>query len=197
MIVGLTGGIGSGKTTVASLFEDFGIPIYIADVRAKHLMNNSEEIKKKIQNFLGANAYTNNGLNTVYVAKKVFSDKNLLAKLNNIVHPEVDKDFKEWYAAQESPYVIKEAAILFENGGYKKCGYIVLVTAPLEDRVERVIKRDKVSSAEVLKRINNQWPDVRKRSLSDAVINNTTLSQLEPQVKRIHTHLLVKLEQGW
>ena len=131
------------------------------------------------------------------MAKKVFSDKNLLAKLNNIVHPEVDKDFKEWYAAQESPYVIKEAAILFENGGYKKCDYIVLVTAPLEDRVERVIKRDKVSSTEVLKRINNQWPDVRKRSLSDAVINNITLSQLEPQVKRIHTHLLVKLEQGW
>ena len=197
MIVGLTGGIGSGKTTAAGFFKKLGIPIYIADDRAKFLMNNSEDIKREIQNLLGADAYTSEGLNRPYVAKKVFSDKNLLAKLNNIVHPEVDKDFKEWYEAQASPYVIKEAAILFENGGYKKCDYIVVVTAPLEDRVERVIKRDKVSSAEVLKRINNQWPDVRKISLSDAVINNTALSQLEPQVKRIHNHLIVRLERRW
>lgn len=194
MIVGLTGGIGSGKTTIAAIFKKLGIPVYIADNRAKYLMNSSDQIKAKIKELLGVDAYTNEGLNRAYVATKVFDDKNLLSKLNQIVHPEVDKDFKEWYKKQTAFYVIKEAAILFENGGYKKCDYIILVTAPLEERINRVVKRDKVSSLEVLKRINNQWTDMCKISLSDAVIENVTFSQLEPQVNKIH-HNLIKDEK--
>jgi len=157
MIVGLTGGIGSGKTTAAGFFKDLGIPIYIADNRAKWLMNNLESLKVSIKDLLGEEAYTQDGLDRKYVANKVFSNKDLLKDLNKQVHPEVDKDFKAWYQEQKAPYVIKEAAILFENNGYKKCDYLLVVVAPLTSRVQRVMKRDNSTEDEVFARIKNQW----------------------------------------
>lgn len=197
MIVGLTGGIGSGKTTAAGFFKDLGIPIYLSDDRAKWLMSNSQELKERIKKLLGSSAYTDQGLNRAYIAGKVFADKSLLTALNGIVHPAVALDFKQWYQEQQSPYVIKEAAILFENGGYKNCDYMIVVTAPLEIRVKRVRKRDHLTSDEILKRIKNQWTDARKISLADAVIENSTLSSLQSQVERIHKHLIVRAARGW
>lgn len=197
MIVGLTGGIGSGKTTAAGFFKSLGIPIYIADERAKFLMNTSNTLKERIQELLGDEAYNNGILNRSYVAQKVFSDEGLLFGLNAIVHPAVDNDFQEWYNVQDAPYVIKEAAILFENGGYLKCDYMIVVTAPLDIRVQRVTERDNSTADEVYDRIRNQWSDARKISLSDAVIENITLSGLESRVTRIHNHLIVKASRGW
>lgn len=197
MIVGLTGGIGSGKTTAAGFFKDLGIPIYIADNRAKWLMNNLESLKVSIKDLLGEEAYTQDGLDRKYVANKVFSNKDLLKDLNKQVHPEVDKDFKAWYQEQKAPYVIKEAAILFENNGYKKCDYLLVVVAPLTTRVQRVMKRDNSTEDEVFARIKNQWTDARKISLSDAVLENITLASLEERVLRIHNHLIVRISRGW
>lgn len=197
MIVGLTGGIGSGKTTVAGLFSNLGIPIYIADDRAKFLMTNSKELKSQIVRLLGDEAYDQNDLNRKYIADKVFNDKRLLNDLNQIVHPIVNTDFENWYQRQESLYVIKEAAILFENGAYKQCDFMVLVTAPVDLRVKRVRKRDNSTEEEVLDRINNQWGDARKISLSDAVIENINLADLEEQVVRIHHHINIRISRGW
>lgn len=197
MIVGLTGGIGSGKTTAAGYFKDLGIPIYIADERAKALMNTSNTIQQRIIQLLGNEAYTTDGLNRVYVAQKVFSNKTLLEGLNAIVHPEVDKDFRTWYTAQKVPYVIKEAAILFENGGYQKCDYVIVVTAPIETRVQRVMKRDKLTSDQIYDRIKNQWSDAKKISMADAAIENITLANLEESVHRLHTHLITRVSRGW
>ncbi len=197
MVVGLTGGIGSGKSTAASFFQELGIPIYIADDQAKWLMNNLEPLKKQVQYLLGEEAYTVNGLNRKYVANKVFSNKGLLQELNKLVHPEVDRHFKSWHQAQKSPYVIKEAAILFENGGYQKCDYMIVVVAPLPTRIQRVMKRDKISEDEVLARIKNQWTDARKISFADAVIENGTLDNLKKRVLRLHDHLTVKISRGW
>ncbi len=197
MIVGLTGGIGSGKTTAAGYFKKLGIPVYIADERAKLLMNTSKKIIVSIQELLGDEAYTNEGLNKKYVAEQVFTDKNLLASLNAIVHPAVDQDFQNWYKTQKAPYSIKEAAILFENGGYKKCDFMIVVTAPLDLRVQRVSKRDNLTKEEVLQRVKNQWTDAKKISLSDAIIENNSLSSLESSVARIHNHLTVRASRDW
>lgn len=197
MIVGLTGGIGSGKTTVARLFKNLGIPIYIADESAKELLASSEELRTKITQLLGNNAYNDKGLNSTYIAEKVFNDKDLLSDLNQIVHPAVQTNFLKWYKTQDAPYVIKEAAILFENGAYKKCDYMILVTAPLQVRINRVRKRDNTTEEAVLDRIKNQWGDAQKMSLSDAVIENNTLSALEESVLRIHNHLMIRISRAW
>ena len=197
MIVGLTGGIGSGKTTIAGMFKNLGIPIYIADERAKSLMVNSKELKAQIQELLGEEAYNNKDLNRAHIAEKVFKNKNLLNDLNAIVHPAVRDDFKTWYKMQDAPYVIKEAAILFENGSYKECDYMILVTAPLLSRIKRVRKRDNITEAAVMDRINNQWGDARKISLADAVIENVNLTDVEARVLRVHIHLKTRVLRGW
>lgn len=197
MIVGLTGGIGSGKTTAAGYFKDLNIPVYIADERAKALMNSVSSLKKDILALLGSDAYHDGKLNRAFIGQQVFTNKNLLAGLNALVHPEVDKDFTSWYTAQKAPYVIKEAAILFENGGYQKCDYMIVVTAPVELRVQRVSKRDKLTSEEIYNRINNQWSDAKKSSLADAVIENITLASLKESVHRIHKHLVVRVSRAW
>ncbi len=197
MVVGLTGGIGSGKTTIAGLFSNLGVPVYIADDRAKFLMTNSKELKSQIVRLLGDEAYHQNDLNRKYIADRVFNDKSLLSELNKIVHPVVNTDFENWHKGQQSTYVIKEAAILFENGSYKNCDFIVLVTAPMDLRVKRVRKRDHSTEEEVLDRINNQWRDARKISLADAVIENIHLADLEEQVLRIHHHINIRILRDW
>lgn len=197
MIVGLTGGIGSGKTTVAHFFEELGIPIYISDTEAKRLMSVSPEIRRDIIELLGPDSYTSDGLNRKYIADKVFKDKQLLDKLNTIVHPRVATNFANWYKQQDSPYVIKEAAILFENGGYKECDFMILVTAPIQDRIARVKKRDQSSEEEILNRMASQWDDAKKTALSDIAVENIILEETKRKVLRIHNHLQLRITRNW
>ncbi|MCK5402372.1 MAG: dephospho-CoA kinase [Flavobacteriaceae bacterium] len=190
MIVGLTGGVGSGKTTVAKMFNKIGIPIYIADLEAKKLMNSSKVIKRKLTQLFGEKAYKEGKLNKPFLANKIFNDKDLLVKMNAIVHPKVRSHFNKWIEKQDTPYVIKEAAILFENGGYKECDYIITVTASIEDRMQRVILRDNTTIEKVKAIMDNQWSDAEKVKLSHFVIDNNNLYQTENQVKNIHQQLL-------
>jgi len=188
--VGLTGGIGSGKTTVARMFKNLGVPIYIADDEAKKLMH-SIKIKKYIIALFGAKAYQENKLNRTYIASKVFKDKRLLDELNQIVHPEVANHFKNWLKKQKAPYVIKEAAILFENGSYKQCDKTILVISNKQKRIERVVKRDHSTTKKVLDVIENQWPDEKKITLADFVLeNNSDLDTLNTKVCAIHEDLI-------
>jgi dephospho-CoA kinase len=192
-IIGLTGGIGSGKTTVAKLFMELGVPVYNSDLHAKELMENSAEIRKAIIDLLGKDSYAEGRLNKKYIANKVFSNKELLQKLNAIVHPAVRKDFMEWVEKKKSPYVIQEAAILFENNSYKNFDKIILVKAPKLVRIDRIRERDQSAKDEVLARMKNQWEDSQKIPLSDFIIENIDLDKTKFQVGEIH-HQLTNLE---
>ncbi|GLB49725.1 dephospho-CoA kinase [Neptunitalea lumnitzerae] len=192
MIVGITGGIGSGKTTVAKMFKDLGVPVYISDIEAKKLMDTSASIKHKLADLFGAEAVNNNIINRAFIAKKVFNNKELLNQLNAIVHPEVKKHFEQWYNQQTTPFVIKESAILFETGEYKKTDVIITVTAPLEVKINRVIERDNTTKEAVLERMKNQWTDEQKIPLSHYIIENTNLTSTLQQVKELHQLLYKK-----
>jgi dephospho-CoA kinase len=194
-LVGLTGGIGSGKTTIANFFKELGVPIYIADTEAKALMNRSKVIKRKLIALFGDNAYQNGKLNRDFLSKQIFNNKDLLQKMNAIVHPKVASHFNRWVKKQEAPYVISEAAILFENGSYKKYDYIITVTAPEEVRLKRVMSRDNSSKEKVKSVMNNQWKDEEKIKLSDYVIQNINLEEAKAQVLQIHQNLLQKLQK--
>lgn len=189
-IIGLTGGIGSGKTTVARMFSELGVPIYIADQRARELTNTSEKIIDGITELFGDRAYTEGELDRVYVADQVFKNREQLDALNAIIHPEVGRDFTEWCSRQESPYVIKEAAILFESGSYKGCDLVILVIADLENRIERIIKRDGSDRDQILARMSNQWSDDKKSELANIIIENNELESTRKQVEQIHVQLL-------
>ncbi|MBT8263424.1 MAG: dephospho-CoA kinase [Bacteroidia bacterium] len=188
-IIGLTGGIGSGKTTVAMMFSELGIPVYIADVEAKALTNRSKVIRRKLIELLGPEAYSNAAVNSSFVAEKIFNDPELLQQVNKIIHPKVAAHFKRWLKKQDSPYVIKEAAILFENGGYKQCDKSILVTAPLGLRMKRLLARDKSSKREIEARMANQWSDSKKKKLADIIIENIDLEDTQKQVNEIHKEL--------
>ena len=188
--IGLTGGIGSGKTTVAQMFKDLGIPVYIADIEARKLTNSSKVIKRKLIELFGTSCYQDGVLDRKYVASKVFSDSELLDKLNSIIHPKVAAHFKKWQNKQQGPYCIKEAAILFENDSYKQCDLTILVVSPEQERIRRVIARDQISEKEVLARIKNQWSDEKKRKFADIVIENIDLISNENQVLDIHSSLV-------
>ncbi|MBQ0734070.1 dephospho-CoA kinase [Aquimarina celericrescens] len=188
-VVGLTGGIGSGKSTIANMFSHLGVAVYIADEEAKKLMNTDPLVREQIIELLGDNSYVNGELNRMYVAEIVFSDKKKLEGLNAIVHPAVAKHFDLWKNKQVGDYVIKEAAILFENGGYKQCDHTILVLAPLETRIQRVLKRDEITRKQVLSRANNQWDDSKKIPLADFIIHNIDLKEAENQVGKIHAQI--------
>ncbi len=190
--VGITGGIGSGKTTVCKIFEIFGIPIYYADVRAKKLMIEDEELVQNVKELLGNNAYNSDkSLNRKFVAQKVFNDSALLKSLNSLVHPKVWEDADFWYQEQDSqtPYVLNEAALLFETGSYKRFDKVILVTAPVEVRIERVMKRDTATRKEVESRMNKQLKDNIKIPLSEFEIKNDNQLSLISQVFKIHQQL--------
>lgn len=189
-IVGLTGGIGSGKTTVANFFKGLNVPVYIADDEAKKLMNVSKILKRKIKKLFGDEAYINDELNRPFIASKIFNDKSLLDKMNAIVHPKVGKHFLKWLEKQEHPYVIKEAAILFENEGYKDCDYIITVIADKQVRIKRILERDNTSTQKINAIMQNQWNDEDRVELSDFVIVNNTLKNTKEQVFEIHKKLL-------
>jgi dephospho-CoA kinase len=184
-IIGLTGGIGSGKTTIANYFESFGIPVYIADDEARKIMQSSEIIVA-IKTVFGDEVFENELLNREKLAKIVFNETGKLEKLNKIVHPAVKKHFDQWLLQHKKvPYVIYEAAILFESGGYKNCDLIITVTAPVESRIQRVVERDKTTRELVLKRINAQWTDEQRISKSDFIIENTAIETAKLEVVKI------------
>ncbi|MCB0442427.1 MAG: dephospho-CoA kinase [Flavobacterium sp.] len=188
-IIGLTGGIGSGKTTVAKMFMEKGVPVYIADDKAKKVME-SQMIIEQIKNAFGGEIISNKCVDRVKLAQIVFNKPDKLEMLNKIIHPAVQKNFKEWLKLNETaPFVMKEAAILFETGGYKQCDKIITVVAPKIIRLERVIRRDKVDKLSVQQRMNNQWTDEKKIELSDFVIENIDLEQTKIQVENIFKKL--------
>lgn len=194
-IVGLTGGIGSGKTTIAKWFSEVGIPVYNSDNEAKRLMNESDEIREELIQLFGKDAYLNNELNRKFISSKVFENKDLLEQLNQIVHPTVFKDFKIWIQNQNAPFVVKEAAILFESGSYHDCDYIVSVIADEEIRIQRVMNRDGISREQVLSRIKNQWTDELRIVNSDFIIrNNEGLNKLKEEFQEVYNKLLKKTE---
>lgn len=193
MVIGLTGGIGSGKTTVARFFETLGISIYIADDQAKRLMVEDLTLKKAIIGVLGPEAYVNDRLNKTFIAAQIFNNAEKRTQINHLVHPAVAKDFTQWHKKQPSPYVIKEAAILFENGSYHMNDFNLIVVAPIAERIRRVIARDKTSEAAVRKRMDAQWDDTKKIALADAHIVNEHLEITEKMVFQIHQHLLNRI----
>ena len=197
IIVGLTGGIGSGKTTVASFFNELGVPVYVADVEAKKLMNTDDVLKKQITFLLGDNSYVDGVLNRGFIADRVFSDPKLLSRLNSVVHPVVKTHFASWASAQQAPYVIKEVAILFENGGHLDCDYTILITAPKNTRLKRVMKRDQATEKDVIMRMKAQWTDNRKTVLADVTVENVYLDSSKKAVSRIHTHIMSRIDKGW
>lgn len=183
IIVGLTGGIGSGKTTVAKLFEKHGVPIYIADERARMIMEQPEVIKAVQQIFTTSVINEHGLLNRAKIKQLVFDNKALLDQLNHIVHPRVKKDFEDWLEKhRECSFVIKESAILFESGLEKSCDLVILVVAPESVRIERVMARDGVSKEQVLKIINNQMKDEEKIGRSQYIIENNNKKTIESDI---------------
>lgn len=189
--VGITGGIGSGKTTVCKIFEALGIPVYYADDRAKSLMQTVPELITAIKNLFGSEAYDPDGsLNRQYIASIAFNDPDKLQKLNRLVHPVVLKDGLSWHFSQSNvPYTIKEAALLIESGSYRQLDKLIVVTAPVEIRIRRVMVRDKVSENAVLERIHHQMPEEEKTKLADFVIVNDGTRSIVRQVWQIHRKL--------
>jgi len=188
--VGITGGIGSGKTTVCLLFAALGIPIYDADAAAKRLMTDDKTLRTQIIALFGDNAYAENTLNRPWIAEQVFGNKSLLEQLNALVHPAVARDTKAWAALQNAPYVLKEAALLIESGSYKELDKLIVVSAPEALRIERVMLRNQLSREEVVSRIQNQLPEAEKIKKADYVIINDGEHPLLPQVLAINEELL-------
>lgn len=194
MVIGLTGGIGSGKTTVANIFASYkNVVVYFADAEAKKLMNTSKEIKQKLIAVFGENTFLEGKLNRQFIADIVFKDKEKLQVLNSIVHPLVKKHFKEFVEANSHKhYIIYENAILFESNSYTNCDKIITVFAPLDLRIQRVVKRDNTTKEKVLNRINNQWKEDKKLLLSNYIIENISLEIAKNQVHKIHNILTEK-----
>ena len=188
--VGITGGMGSGKTTVTRVFEVLGIPTYYADEAAKRLMNEDASIKEQVMALFGKQTYLNGQLDRKYLASLVFNDEENLARLNAIVHPATLRDAEEWMQRQNTPYAIKEAALIFESGAHKQLDHVIGVSAPLPLRILRAMKRDKLSREEVKARMEKQLDEAIKMRLCDFVVINDEQELVIPQVIKIHETLL-------
>jgi dephospho-CoA kinase len=188
--IGLTAGLGSGKTTVANIFEVLGIPVYYADAASKRLMNDNEKVKTDVQNAFGKNVYSDGKLNRKYLSEIVFNDKKKLELLNLIVHPATLLDADEWMKKQTSKYAIKEAALIFESGSHQNLDYVIGVKAPLHLRLQRAMKRDDISREEAMARINKQIDEEIKMRLCDFIIINDEQQMVIPQVLALHQKLL-------
>jgi len=190
MKIGITGGIGSGKSYVARIFGALGVPCYDADREAKRLMNSDLHIREALAEAFGPQVYGSDGLlDRTYLSSQVFRDCGKLDLLNSIVHPAVIRHAEDWAAAQSHPYSLKEAALLFESGSYRLLDRVILVSAPVEERIRRVMRRDSTSRAEVLRRIEKQMPEEQKAKLADFVIVNDGETPLLPQVLKINGQL--------
>jgi dephospho-CoA kinase len=186
--IGITGGLGSGKTTVCKIFESLGIPVYYADDRAKVLMTENKKLVDEIKKLIGDKSYFEDGsLNRQYIASVVFKNKNKLEQLNSLVHPAVAKDGILWQQSQSVvPYTLKEAALLIESGSFQALDYLITVWAPKETRIQRVIKRDNITRHEVEARIDKQIPEFEKLRLAQFVIINDGKKSLVQQVQKLH-----------
>lgn len=195
--VGITGGIGTGKSTVCRIFETFGVPVYDADYWAKWLIVNDEELKRQIVDLFGAEAYLSDGAyNRAWVASQVFSDKNKLAALNALVHPAVARHGEQWRREQINvgcPYTLREAALMIESGSYRGLDCLIVVTAPEDLRIERVMRRDGTDEKSVRARIAGQMPEDEKLKFADFVILNDEKHALIPQVWEIHQKIVQKI----
>lgn len=186
--IGITGGIGSGKTTICKVFETLGIPVFYADTVAKQIMVSDEILVKGVKAAFGEESYSNDVLNNKHIAGIVFNNATELAKLNELVHPAVFRAFDNWVKQipASTPYILKEAALLFESESYKMCDLNVLVIAPEETRLQRVMQRDGVMAAQVKARMDKQMSDEEKAKLSDYIINNNETESLIIQVTHLH-----------
>jgi dephospho-CoA kinase len=191
--IGLTGGIGSGKTTVAQIFEVLAIPVYYADQAAKELMNHDPDLKKEITSAFGKEVYKEGMLDRAFLGEIVFTDSEKLARLNSIVHPATLKDASSWMQNQKTPYAIKEAALIFEAGLENFFDFIIGVSAPQNLRLERVMNRDPISSENILQRMEHQMDESEKIKRCDFIIVNDGNQPLIPQVLNIHQILLSKI----
>lgn len=190
LTIGITGGIGSGKSTVCRIFKLLGVPVFEADIVAKQLLNSNTEIQVKLIHLFGEGIYIpNNGIDRKKLADIIFNDDIQLAKVNAAVHPVIREEFKKWVNLQKTKYVIHEAAILFESGFYKMMDFTILVSAPEPQRIERVIKRDGTSEKLVKNRISKQWGDEQKRELASLEIINDNRNLIIPQIINIDNQL--------
>jgi dephospho-CoA kinase len=194
LLVGVTGGIGSGKTTVCEIFKRLGIPVFNADEEGRMLLENDEKVKKRIINLLG-NVAVKSKLNRKKIASLVFRNKEKLSQLNSIIHPRVRDNFRKWASRQQAPLIIEEAAILFESGAYRHLHKIINISAPVYLRKERVMKRDKIDENDFLRRLANQWNEKQRAQHSDYVIVNDEKKMVMPQVLHIHKQLLKEIPQ--
>ena len=188
--IGLTGGIGSGKSIVAQMFAVLGIPVYFADEVSKRLMVENEELKSAITSHFGNGAYTDGILNRPYLANLVFNDGEKLSLLNSLVHPATIADAAAWMQKQAAPYIIKEAALIFESGSNKDLDYVIGVDAPKELRINRAVARDNVSTTQVEARMNKQMDEDEKLGLCDYIIVNNEHQMIIPQVLALHEKFL-------
>jgi dephospho-CoA kinase len=188
--IGLTGGIGSGKSTVAKVFEVLGIPVYYADDAARRLMNEDPVLRQQLLQHFGTGAYDNGLLNRKYIAGIVFNDPGKLELLNSLVHPATIRDGERWMAEQTTPYAIKEAALIFESGSQSHLDYVVGVSAPDALRIHRTMQRDHISREEVIARMNKQIKQVIKMRLCHFVIVNDEQEAVIPQVMKLHGQLI-------
>lgn len=190
--VGITGGIGSGKTTVCKVFELLGVPVFYADSVAKSIMYTDNELREQIIRVFGKDSYFVNGdLNRAYISSIVFKDETELQKLNGLVHPAVFRAFDLWVSEQvNAPYVMKEAALLFESGSYKMCDQTILILAPEAIRIARVTERDKISAEDVKLRMKKQWPDAEKQKLADHILRNDESHLLIPEIINLHRQFI-------
>ena len=194
IVVGVTGGIGSGKSTVAKEFQKaFGIPTYISDDEAKLLMVTSPEIKIELIALFGEEAYLGEELNKPFISQAIYNNKSVLEKMNAIVHPRVAAHFKKWVSVQHSPYVLKEAAILFESGADKSCDKIITVTLDKATKIKRLLKRDSTTIEKIESIMKQQWTDEMRIAKSDYVIVNDTMAHMKQQVAEIHNTILNKI----
>lgn len=187
--VGLTGGLGSGKSTVAKIFEVLGIPVYYADSEARRIMNENPQLKAEIIKHFGPEAYLENQINRHYLSAIVFNNREKLSLLNSIVHPVTIRDSKQWISKQTTPYAIKEAALIFESGSQETLDYIIGVSAPTHLRIQRAMQRDQLTREQVQQRMSKQIEEVIKMHLCDFVIYNDEVKPVIPQVLELHKKL--------
>ena len=196
MKLGVTGGIGSGKTSVCKVFNILGIPVFSADQEAKGIMENDIEIIHRINSIAGKDLYKDGNLDRTELATLIFNNQNLLEKVNSLVHPVVFDHFKRWEMEQTAPYVIMEAAILFESGAAKLVDKIAVVVAPVEERVNRVIHRNRLSREQVLDRMRNQFDDETRIKMSDYIIHNSENDMIIPEILKIHDDILRNIKNS-
>ena len=187
--IGLTGGFGSGKSTIAKIFEVLGIPVYYADLEAKRIMNEDTELRAEIIRHFGENSYVERQLNRSYLSSIVFENKEKLALLNSLVHPATIRDSKEWIEKQTTPYAIKEAALIFESGSQEYLDYVIGVSAPAHLRIQRAMRRDNLTRGQVQQRMSKQIEEVIKMHLCDFIIYNDEVKPVIPQVLELHKKL--------